>query len=94
MSTDDVGEKSTMTLRPRYSPASPFVRKVLVFAHETGLADRIERVPTDVWAPDSNIFRDNLIVAKVTRSPSAAAMRSMASRACLIAGQGAGASER
>jgi glutathione S-transferase len=59
MSTDDVGEQSIMTLGLRYSPASPFVRKVLVFAHETGLAERIEPVPTDVWAPDSNIFRDN-----------------------------------
>src|ERR1700730_12676674 len=59
MSTDDVGEQSIMTLGLRYSPASPFVRKVLVFAHETGLADRIELVPTDVWAADSNLFRDN-----------------------------------
>jgi glutathione S-transferase len=59
MSTDDVGEQSMMTPGLRYSPASPFVRKVVVFAHETGLADRIELVPTDVWAPDSNIFRDN-----------------------------------
>ena len=48
-----------MTLKLRYSPASPFVRKVLVFAHETGLAARIELLPTDVWAPDSSIFRDN-----------------------------------
>jgi glutathione S-transferase len=48
-----------MTLKLRYSPASPFVRKVLVFAHETGLAARIELVPTDVWAPDSSIFSDN-----------------------------------
>jgi glutathione S-transferase len=48
-----------MTLKLRYSPASPFVRKVLVFAHETELAARIELVPTDVWAPDSSIFSDN-----------------------------------
>jgi len=46
-------------LKLRHSPASPFVRKVLVFAHETGLAERIERVATDVWAPDSDIQRDN-----------------------------------
>ncbi|HEX6609324.1 MAG TPA: glutathione S-transferase, partial [Hyphomicrobiaceae bacterium] len=26
-----------------WSSRSPFVRKVMVFAHETGLADRIER---------------------------------------------------
>jgi glutathione S-transferase len=31
-----------------YSAASPFVRKVLVAAFETGLAPRIERVPTTV----------------------------------------------
>ncbi len=48
-----------MPLTLRYSPASPFVRKVLVFADEAGLADRIERVATDVWAPDTDIFRDN-----------------------------------
>lgn len=43
----------------RYSQTSPFVRKVLMVAHEVGLADRIEIVPTDVWAPDSPIVRDN-----------------------------------
>lgn len=48
-----------MPLKLRYSPASPFVRKVLVFAHEAGLAERIELVPTEVWAPDTDIFRDN-----------------------------------
>src|SRR3954454_3739432 len=31
----------------RHIPASPFARKVLVFAHEKGLADQIELVPTD-----------------------------------------------
>jgi len=46
-------------LQLRYAPASPFVRKVLVFAHETGLAERIELAPADVWAPDSDILRDN-----------------------------------
>ncbi|SEP50217.1 Glutathione S-transferase [Methylobacterium sp. ap11] len=29
-----------------YSPASPYVRKVMVVAHELGLADRIERLPS------------------------------------------------
>jgi glutathione S-transferase len=48
-----------MQLQLRYSPLSPFVRKVLVFAHETGLADQIELIPTDVWASDSDIVRDN-----------------------------------
>lgn len=31
-----------------YSPASPYVRKVMVVAHETGLTDRIELVPSAV----------------------------------------------
>ena len=46
-------------MKLRYSQTSPFVRKVLMVAHEAGLADRIELVPTDVWAPDSPIVRDN-----------------------------------
>ena len=29
-----------------YTPTSPFVRKVLVAAHELGLADRIDHVST------------------------------------------------
>ena len=52
-------DEHPMSLRLRYSPSSPFVRKVLVLAHETGLADRIELIPTDVWASDSDIARDN-----------------------------------
>ena len=48
-----------MALKLRYSPASPFVRKVLAFSHEAGLADRIERIPTDVWADDSAFYQDN-----------------------------------
>jgi glutathione S-transferase len=34
-------------MKLRYSPSSPFVRKVTVFALETGLDSRIERVPTN-----------------------------------------------
>lgn len=48
-----------MSLKLWYSPASPFVRKVMVFAHETGLADSIGLVPGDVWAADSAITKDN-----------------------------------
>ncbi|HCK76370.1 MAG TPA: glutathione S-transferase [Gammaproteobacteria bacterium] len=33
----------------RYSPTSPYVRKVCVVASETGLSGSIERVPTDPW---------------------------------------------
>ncbi len=43
----------------RFSPTSPYVRKVLVVAHELGLADRIERVDTNPWVPDPALFRDN-----------------------------------
>ena len=45
-------------MRLRYSPASPFARKALVFAHEKGLADRIELVPTDPRA-DATLAADN-----------------------------------
>lgn len=34
-------------MKLRYSPSSPFVRKVVVAAMETGLDPRIERVPTN-----------------------------------------------
>ncbi len=37
-----------------YSAASPFVRKVLVCAHECGVADRIELAPTKVLPSEPN----------------------------------------
>jgi glutathione S-transferase len=43
----------------RYSPTSPFVRKVLVMAHETGLEGRIERVLTLPWDPHTDLPKDN-----------------------------------
>jgi glutathione S-transferase len=46
-------------MKLRYSSASPFVRKVLVFAHETGVANQIECIKTDVWAEGSDIVKDN-----------------------------------
>lgn len=46
-------------MKLRYSAASPYVRKVLATAYETGLESRIERVPTTVWAPDTDIAKDN-----------------------------------
>lgn len=48
-----------MSLKLWYSPASPFVRKVMVFAHEVGLADSIVLVTGDVWAPETEITKDN-----------------------------------
>lgn len=46
-------------MKLRYSPTSPFVRKVLVFADEVGVVDRIDRVNTDVWSTSTDIFKDN-----------------------------------
>lgn len=43
----------------RYSPTSPFVRKVIITAHEVGLFDRIECIRTDPWAADSDIRKVN-----------------------------------
>ena len=42
-----------------YSPTSPYVRKVLVVAHELGLADRIENLPAAVHP----INRDRSLIA-------------------------------
>jgi len=38
-----------------WSPRSPYVRKVLITAHETGIADRIENVRTVVAAAEPNV---------------------------------------
>jgi glutathione S-transferase len=46
-------------LKLRYTPLSPFARKVRVFAAEALLADRLQLDPCDVWAPDCDIVRDN-----------------------------------
>ena len=48
-------------MKLHWSPRSPFVRKVMIFAHETGLADRIERVRTVVamTKPNAALMRDN-----------------------------------
>ncbi len=46
-------------MKLRYSPTSPYVRKVTVTLVETGLNDRVERIPTDVWNPDTDIAKDN-----------------------------------
>lgn len=42
-------------MKLRYSPTSPYVRKVMVTAIETGLADDIELIPTNVWKEDGDI---------------------------------------
>jgi glutathione S-transferase len=59
MSTGIVKDLIGPQLRLRYSPASPFARKVRVVAAELGLSGRIELAACDVWAPDSDIAADN-----------------------------------
>lgn len=48
-------------MRLHWSPRSPFVRKVMLAAHELGLADRIERVRTVVrmTRPNPALLPDN-----------------------------------
>lgn len=46
-------------MKLRYSPTSPYTRKAVVTARETGLFDRIEIVPTNVWVADTDIGDDN-----------------------------------
>jgi len=42
-----------------YSPTSPYVRKVMAVAIETGLADGVELVPTNVWDAETDIHTHN-----------------------------------
>jgi glutathione S-transferase len=48
-------------LKLHWSPRSPFVRKVMIFAHETGLAGSFERVRSVVAMrkPNAVVMRDN-----------------------------------
>jgi len=50
-----------MTLKMFHSPASPFVRKVLVCAYEKGVSDQIENLPSKAWPVkrDPEIVREN-----------------------------------
>lgn len=42
-------------MRLYHSPTSPYVRKVMMLAHETGLVAGLELVPTNPWAADTGI---------------------------------------
>ena len=42
-----------------YSSTSPFVRKVLVLAHETGLQGELERVKTNPWQGEAVLTAEN-----------------------------------
>jgi glutathione S-transferase len=46
-------------MRLRYSTTSPYVRKVTSTAHELGLLDKLELVPTNAWDPASDLPEDN-----------------------------------
>ena len=46
-------------LKLRYSTTSPFARKVVILAKETGLAEKIEIVPTNPFEGGSDIGKDN-----------------------------------
>jgi len=46
-------------MKLRYSATSPYVRKVSVTLIETGLDEMVERIPTSVWDPATDIGKDN-----------------------------------
>lgn len=48
-------------MRLHWGPVSPFVRKVMISAHETGLADRIDLVRSAVAmnVANADVMRDN-----------------------------------
>ena len=46
-------------MKLRWASGSPFVRKVMVTAIETGLVDRLETVETNYAVPDDGFVRDN-----------------------------------
>ncbi len=46
-------------MKLRYSPTSPYVRKVVVCAAERGLDSRIERIPTLPFDPETDLVADN-----------------------------------
>jgi glutathione S-transferase len=43
----------------RHSPTSPFVRKVVVLLHETGLADRVVLETVDGWSEPDHLTDEN-----------------------------------
>ena len=46
-------------MKLRYSPASPYVRKVMAVAHEIGLADKIETIVTNTRQGDPELNKEN-----------------------------------
>lgn len=46
-------------MKLRYSPSSPYVRKVMLTALETGQGDKITLEPTNAWSPETDLPKDN-----------------------------------
>lgn len=46
-------------MKLHFAAASPYTRKVLILAHETGLIDKIDIEPTSVWQETDKIRKDN-----------------------------------
>jgi glutathione S-transferase len=46
-------------MKLRWSPTSPFVRKVMMVVFECGLADAVSLETTNAWSPDTDLPRDN-----------------------------------
>ncbi|MCE2493809.1 MAG: glutathione S-transferase N-terminal domain-containing protein [Alphaproteobacteria bacterium] len=44
-----------MTLKLRYNPMSPYIRKVVVMISETGLENRVQQVLTHPWTENTDI---------------------------------------
>lgn len=48
-----------MKLKLRWNTTSPYARKVVITAMETGLDDQIERILTNPWAAGTDLGKDN-----------------------------------
>jgi len=72
-------------MKLHWSPRSPFVRKVMIAAHETGLADRLTLVRTVVamTAPNALLFAASALAA--TPSASATSQSDARSRTPIFA---------
>jgi glutathione S-transferase len=46
-------------MKLRFSPTSPYVRKVAITLVETGLNDRVEKIPTLPWDAKTDLGNDN-----------------------------------
>ncbi len=46
-------------MKLRYSSTSPYVRKVMIVAHEIGIAERLQIVPGNPWVSDTDVPQDN-----------------------------------